>query len=96
MIYASLNYRGEYSSHHRLIYRILKANFDNVREGLQGDSWIEVSANNQRVSVDSFTSLKHEVKGRDTDEELVNEVIEVLRRRLNVTIINPPESEAHE
>ena len=96
MIYASLNYKGDYLSQHRLIYRILTSNFTNVVEGLQGDSYIWIEEDGQKVSVDSFTSMKHDVKGKGTDNGLAGRVIEVLKKSYKLTVFVSPEAEAHE
>ena len=96
MIYATLNYEGDYSSQHHLLLRHLAANFADVEEGLQSDSWIWVFEGGQKVAVDSFTSMKHEVKAKPADSDLAKKVIEVLEKHYDVTCVEPPEAEAHD
>ena len=96
MIFAALNYEGDYSRQHRLLHKILAANFPDVQEGLQGDSWIQILRDGQKVSLDSFTSMTHEVKARSEHSDFANEVIAILSRSYKVTVLDPPQIEAHE
>ena len=96
MIFATLNYQGDYASQHHLIHKHLAASFAEVQEGLQGDSWIWIGETGQKVAVDSFTSMKHEVKAKTADSSLAKKVIEVLEELYDVTVFDPPELEAHE
>ena len=96
MIFAKLNYKGEYSAKHRLLVKQLAAEFADVEDGLQGDSWIGINENGEKVSVDSFTSMQHEVKAANKNSALAPRVIKVLERFYNVTVHVPPQPEAHE
>ena len=96
MIYATLDYKGEFERQHRLLHKILANNFAEVQEGLQCDSWISVQENGEEVWVDSFTSMKHEVKAKVRNSELAIKVIKVLEKMYDVTVHDPPEFEGHE
>ena len=96
MIFATLNYDGNYDSQHRQLHRTLSMKFEDVQEGLQCDSWIRIRKNDEEVTVDSFTSMKHEVKARDKHSQLVNEVIDTLKASYDVTVHTPPIVELHE
>ena len=96
MIFAALNYKGEYSARHGLLVKQLSSAFEDVEEGLQGDSWILIRENGEKVSVDSFTSMQHEVKAADKDNTLAPRVIAALENFYSVTVHDPPQPEAHE
>lgn len=38
--------------------------FSSVESGLQGDSWIWILDGDEKVSIDSFTSMKHQSGNR--------------------------------
>ena len=96
MIFATLNYKGDYSAKHRLLVKQLSAQFSDLQEGLQGDSWISIRENGEKVSVYSFTSMQHEVKAGENNGDLVPRVIKILEQSYNVTVHDPPKPEAHE
>lgn len=47
-------------------------------------------------TLDSFSSMKHQVKVADKDSVLVQKVIEVLQQKYKVVVYETPEPEAHE
>ena len=96
MIFAEIRYNGDYDAHHELLCKILEEHFGDVQHGLQCDSWIQVRKNGEQVNVDSFTSMKHEVKATSIENKLVDEVIEVLKSSYTLNVHTPPTAEAHE
>lgn len=74
MIYAELDYPEHYSDIHDALVEYLQANFENVQHGHQGDSWIWITDGNEKVMVDTFSSIKHQIKSA-RDGSLVQQVI---------------------
>ena len=95
MIFAELRYDGTYDDAHGPLAELLAAHFRNVVPGLQGDSWIWIVESGRKVSINTFTSMHHQVKGAQRCA-LVDEVLAVLARRYDVHRIEPPELEGHE
>lgn len=96
MLYAELRYDQHYSDMHDPILAVVQARFDNVEHGHQGDSWIWIHRNGQKVAIDTFSSMLHEVKADAASAELAADVIEVLSVRFEVRVLPEPELEPHE
>lgn len=95
MIFAKLNYSDRYEDIHDSLAVLLDEYFDRTECGLQGDSWMWIWTAGNKVAVDTFTSMTHEVKA-DKPGKHVEEVIEVLKKKFPVEVYAQPELEAHE
>jgi hypothetical protein len=58
MIFAELNYEGDYGAVHDELLHYLRQTFNNVESGHQGDSWIWILDGEEKVAIDTFTSMK--------------------------------------
>jgi hypothetical protein len=95
MIFAELQHDQSYYEVHESLVALLSHHFPSIESGLQGDSYVWVLSNDQKVAVDTFTSMHHEVKS-SKPSPLANQVLAVLARQYQLRIIDPPESETHE
>jgi hypothetical protein len=95
MIFAELEYEGDYDAIHHQLVAFLSKHFSRVDSGYQSDSWIWIFDGGEKVAVDSFSSMKHQVKSAKPGPH-VQGVIETLQREYKVTIYESPEFEAHE
>ena len=95
MIFAELRYPQHYADVHTELHACLAAAFAQVEQGLQGDSYVWVLEGDQRVAVDTFTSLQHQVKAAAAGP-LVQRVMAVLERRYALQRFDPPLPEGHE
>lgn len=95
MIFAELEYECHYGVVHDDLVLLLKENFSAVESGHQGDSWIWVFDAENKVAIETFYSMKHQVKS-DIDGPHVQQVITVLKSRFQLNIKEPPELEPHE
>lgn len=75
--------------HELLAY--IKSNFKNVELGLQGDAYIWIKNNNEKVALDTFTSMRFEIKCDVKNGTLVQEVIDSLKTQYPVSIYPEPE-----
>ncbi|MBO6558785.1 MAG: hypothetical protein JJ957_20060 [Pseudomonadales bacterium] len=96
MIFAELSYPEHYSEVHGDIVNLLSSNFEKIEHGLQGDSWIWVHCDDEKVAIDSFTAMKHQVKCEIKNCELVDRVIQVLPIKYTLKRFTIPEFEPHE
>ena len=96
MIFAELQYEQDYSEIHSELVGYLQSKFPNLEHGLQGDSWIWIFAGNEKVAVDTFSSMKHQVKSERLNSSLTKEVIGALAERYKLTELDEPELEPHE
>jgi hypothetical protein len=62
MIFARIEYQGHYDDFHDRLLAYLGAHFSKVQAGHQGDSWIWVLDGEEKVAIDTFTSMKHQIK----------------------------------
>jgi hypothetical protein len=95
MIFAELDYDGDYSAFHEELAAFVNAHFSNVESGLQGDSWIWILDGGEKVAIDTFTSMKHQVKSSASGAH-VQKVIDALKFRYKLRILDVPEPEGHE
>lgn len=96
MIFAELEYEKHYSEFHDELVIFVKSKFPNIEYGLQGDSWIWIIEDNEKVAIDTFSSMKHQIKSSNAKSTLVNEVIEHVSSKYKVVVYDIPEFEAHE
>ena len=95
MIFAELEYSAEYEDFHAELKRYLAQHFKHVESGLQGDSWFWIFEGPDKVAIDTFSSMKHQVKATSPGP-LVRRVIAVLRLAYGVREYSCPELEPHE
>ena len=96
MIYADLDYEPHYSDLHAELVELFEANFSETQHGLQGDSWIWIFEGGEKVAVDSFSSMKHQVKSDSREGRLAGKVIALLARHYRVIEYPVPQPEPHE
>jgi len=89
LIFAEIRYSGNHRDVHYDLVRILEGYFSNIQSGLQGDSWIWITDGDDKVAIDTFSSMTHEVKSY-TAGPLVQKVIEALRIKYDVQVFDDP------
>ena len=95
MIFAELQYDQPYSDEHAPLVALLGRHFQSVESGLQGDSWVWIVDNDQKVSVDTFTSMRHEVKSSQPCR-LLDQVLAVLGGHYTLHLMDQSALEGHE
>src|SRR5262249_52344591 len=95
MIFAELEYQRHYSDFHAELFVFICNHFSQVQSGLQGDSWFWILDGEEKVAIDTFTSMKHQVKSSRAGAHVEN-VIETLLRRFKVKVYEEPVLEGHE
>ena len=96
MIFADLEYDEHYSEFHAKLVAVIESRFSDVRSGLQGDSWVWIFDGEDKVAVDTFTAMHHQIKCRARNLPLLHSVIDVLSREFCVRRRAEPELESHE
>ena len=95
MIFAEMEYQEHYSDFHAELVAFVAAHFSQVQSGLQGDSWIWILDGDEKVSIDTFTSMRHQIKSPKAGAH-VKRVIEILLPKFEMKVYEEPELEAHE
>lgn len=95
MVFAEIQHPEHYAGFHHELRDFLARHFSNVQSGLQGDSWFWILEGGEKVAIDTFTSMKHQVKAAEPGP-LVRKVIEALLLQFDVKVYEKPEREGHE
>lgn len=96
MIYGEIKIDESYYNFYHELLTYIKNNYKNVESGLQGDAYIWIKNNNEKVTLDTFTSMRFEIKSNVKNGTLVQEVINTLKKYYPVSIYPEPELEAHD
>ena len=96
MIFAEMEYEKEYSEFHDELVSFIESEFYNIEHGLQGDSWIWIFENEEKVTIDTFSSMKHQVKSSSSESHLVSKVLDHISAKYKVVVYKNPQLEAHE
>jgi hypothetical protein len=95
VIFAELDYSGTYESFHSQLGAFLEKNFQHLESGLEGDSYFWIFDGDDKVAIDTFTSMKHQVKASAGGPH-VQKVLYALAREFNVKVLEQPQLEGHE
>jgi len=95
MIFAELEYPDRYEDFHDELLAFVRSRFAEVESGLQGDSWIWIMDGDEKVTLDTFSSMKHQVKSPKPGRH-VEDVINAMKEEFAIKIYGEPELEAHE
>ena len=95
MIFAEIEHTGDYSSLHAELVEFLCSHFPRVESGLQGDSWIWIFDSEEKLEIDTFYSMTHQIKSARAGP-LVRKVIDILSRLYRLKLYQAPELEPHE
>lgn len=96
MIIAEIQYDQHYSDVHAGLVEFLSSHFSKLESGLQGDSWIWIHEGDEKVAVDTFSSMQHQLKTNAPNGNLIRKVIDALATKYNLKVYEEPEWEAHE
>ena len=91
-----MEYEAHYSELHQELVSYLKETFSTVEHGLQGDSWIWILEGDDKVEIDTFYSMKHQIKSANTESFLAKAVIKYISAKYKVNAYSAPEPEPHE
>lgn len=95
MIFAEMEYQNQYWEFHDELLAFLSRHFSLIEHGLQSDSHFSISVDGERVVIDTFTSMKHQIKAKKPGTH-VQKVIAALRRKYALRVYEKPELEPHE
>jgi hypothetical protein len=95
MIFAEMQYQEHYDDVHDELLALIAAHFSHVEAGHQGDSYVWVLDGEEKVAIDTFTSMKHQIKSPKGGPH-VQKVIDTLRLKYVVNAYASPELEGHE
>jgi len=88
VIFAELN-REKFED---ILDRLMKY-FQDIQFGRQGDDWIWVHVEDDRIEIDSFTSEQLEVKGRRKHSKTVQDILRFIEKDWILNRFNPPKKD---
>ena len=95
MIFAEMENPNENSDFHGELLAFLSEHFLQLKSGLQGDSWFWIFDGEEKVAIDTFLSMKHQIKCRKAGQH-VQKVIGTLQLKYKLKVYEKPELEGHE
>lgn len=95
MIFADLLYSHKYSDIHSELVCFVNSRFSEVKSGLQGDSWIWIFDGGEKVAIDTFSSMTHQVKSSKPGAH-VQQVLDTLQIKYKLKVYEEPEFEGFE
>lgn len=67
--------------------------FQNIQFGRQGDDWIWIHVEDDRIEIDSFFSEQLEVKGRLKHSKAVREILKFMEKEWILKRFDPPKED---
>ena len=89
MIFAELN-RDTFED---ILDRLMKY-YPSIQFGRQGDDWIWVQLEDDKIEIDSFHSEQLEVKGRQKHSKTVQDILQVLDKEWILKRFDPPKQDS--
>lgn len=96
MIFGEIVHSEHYYDVFPELLELIKSEFDVVESGVQGDAWIWIVENSEKVAIDSFTSMRLQLKSEKSGGVLLEKVISVLQNKYKLYLYQEPEIEGHE
>jgi len=96
MIFAEFIKEQDYYLFYYELVDFMKEKYENVESGLQGDAWIEITKGQEKVTIDTFTSMRFQIKYRLVGGLLLEDVISKLKNEYQIHVFDKPEPEVHE
>jgi superoxide dismutase len=89
MAFAIIEHSQSYSEFYDELLDYVKRHFSQVKSGIQGDAWIWIMQDGQKVAVDTFSAMQFEIKS-DDKSEFLQSVIDTIRRKYPVRLYARP------
>jgi hypothetical protein len=83
--FAVIEHSQSYHEFYDELLDYVKRHFSQVKSGVQGDAWIWITQEEQKVAVDTFGAMQFEIKS-DDKSELLQSVIDTIRKKYPVRL----------
>lgn len=87
--FATIEHSQSYYEFFNELLPHIRSAFDDVQSGVQGDAWIWIFRDGQKVAVDTFYSMQFEINA-DEDCALLRDVISHIERKFPVRLYSEP------
>lgn len=75
------------------ILACLMQHYPGIQSGRQGDDWIWVQIDDDKVEIDSFTSMQLEVKAKRRQSAVVQKLVNLMEPRWVLQVFDPPKED---
>ena len=89
LTFAVIDHPESYYDAYDVLLAHFRGHFSDMQSGVQGDAWIWIFEDSQKVAVDSFYSMQMEIHA-DADSPLVQKVIDLIGERYPVRLYESP------
>ena len=96
MIYGEIISDKNYYDFYPELLELIQRNFENVEAGVQGDAYIWIMNENEKIALDTFTSMRFQIKSNRYGGTLLESVIQLLESKLSVYMYEKPEIEVND
>ncbi len=96
MIFAEIHTDRSYYELYPELLSYITETYSNVESGVQGDAYIWIFLNDEKVALDTFSSMQFQVKAGRNGGVLVESVINYLKKKYSISAYNPPLFDPHE
>ena len=96
MIFGEIIHDEHYYDVFPELIELIRSEFNEVESGVQGDAWIWIFENNEKVVIDSFTSMRFQFKSDRSGGILLEKVLSVLQKKYKLYLYQEPEIEGYE
>lgn len=87
--FAIIEHSQNYYDFYNELLPYIKKHFSCVESGVQGDAYIWIMENGQKVAVDTFSAMQFEIKS-ESNNALLQAVIDIIRQQYPVRLYDPP------
>lgn len=87
--FATIEHASSYYDFFDELLPHIRAGFSDVQSGVQGDAWIWIFRDGEKVAVDTFYSMQFEINA-DDDSDLLRDVIAHIERKYPVRRYDEP------
>jgi hypothetical protein len=87
--FAVIDHKQNYYDFYDELLNFIKRHFANVESGIQGDAWIWVLQDKQKVSIDTFYSMQFEIQS-ESNCDLLQSVLKTIQSKYPVNRYNTP------
>jgi len=96
MIFAEIKSSQSYYDLYPELLEVIEGIFENVQSGVQGDAWIWVEQGDEKVALDTFSSMQFQIKSTQPSSILLKKVISELEKRFDLIIYPQAIIEGHD
>lgn len=89
LTFGVIDHTQSYEAFYAELLAYVQQEFDTIQSGLQGDAWIWIFQDDEKVELDTFQAMQFEIKS-EAESALLRSVISHIRQKYPVTLFDLP------